>query len=94
MLATVTARAPSEERAMMLPADAVQMVQGRPTVFVAKPDGKGGARFIGHQVQVGPQVGNRIAVTSGLAAGDLAVIEGAFAIKAELEKGEMPEMEM
>jgi membrane fusion protein, heavy metal efflux system len=94
MLATVTATAPSEGKALILPADAVQMVQGRPTVFVAVPDGKGGARFIGRQVQVGAQVGNRVPVTSGLAAGELAVIEGAFAVKAEMEKGEMPEMEM
>jgi membrane fusion protein, heavy metal efflux system len=94
MLATVTATGPSQGRAMMIPADAIQMVQGRPTVFVAEPDGKGGARFIGRQVQVGAQVGNRVPVTSGLAAGELAVIEGAFAVKAEMEKGEMPEMEM
>jgi membrane fusion protein, heavy metal efflux system len=94
MLATVIAAGPSQGEATMVPADAVQMVQGRPTVFVAQPDGKGGARFIGREVQVGPPTGNRVAITSGLAAGELAVIEGAFAVKAELEKGAMPEMEM
>jgi cobalt-zinc-cadmium efflux system membrane fusion protein len=94
MLATVIAAGSSQGEATMVPADAVQMVQGRPTVFVAQPDGKGGARFIGREVQVGPPTGNRVAVTSGLAAGELAVIEGAFAVKAELEKGAMPEMEM
>jgi cobalt-zinc-cadmium efflux system membrane fusion protein len=94
MLATVTAMGPSEGRATMVPADAVQMVGGRPTVFVAEPDGKGGARFVGRQVQLGPRTGNHMAVTAGLAAGDLAVVEGAFAVKAEIEKGEMPEMEM
>jgi hypothetical protein len=94
MLATVMVQGPSQGSAPMVPADAVQIIEGRATVFVAKPDGKGGAQFTGRQVQLGPRMGNRIAVTSGLAAGDLAVIEGAFAVKAEIEKGEMPEMEM
>ena len=78
----------------MIPADAVQMVEGQPTVFLAEPDGKGGADFIGRQVQLGPRMGNLVAVTKGLTAGDLAVVEGAFAVKAQIEKGNMPEMEM
>ncbi len=94
MLATVLVEGPAEGRAVMVPADAVQTIEGRPTVFVAEPDGKGGARFIGREVRVGPRTGNRVAVTAGLSAGDLAVVEGAFAVKAEIEKGKMPEMEM
>jgi hypothetical protein len=39
-------------------------------------------------------MGNLVAVTKGLTAGDLAVVEGAFAVKAQMEKGDMPEMEM
>lgn len=94
MLATVTVEGPLQDKGPVVPADAVQMIEGRPTVFVADPDGKGGARFIGREVQLGPRTGNRVAVTAGLSAGDLAVVEGAFAVKAELEKGDMPEMEM
>jgi membrane fusion protein, heavy metal efflux system len=94
MLATVMVEGPAQGSAVMVPADAVQTIEGRPTVFVAEPDGKGGARFIGREVRVGPRSGNRVAVTAGLSAGDLAVVEGAFAVKAEIEKGDMPEMEM
>lgn len=94
MLATVLVEGPAQGRAVMVPADAVQTIEGWTTVFVAEPDGKGGARFIGRAVRVGPRTGNRVAVTAGLSAGDLAVVEGAFAVKAELEKDNMPEMEM
>jgi cobalt-zinc-cadmium efflux system membrane fusion protein len=94
MLATVTVEGQSQGTSPVIPAEAIQMVQGRPTVFIAEPDGKGGANFTGRQVQLGARMGNRVAVQAGLAAGDLAVVEGAFAVKAEIEKGEMPEMEM
>jgi membrane fusion protein, heavy metal efflux system len=94
MLATVTVEGPPGGSAAMVPADAVQIVNGRATVFVAQPDGKGGARFIGRPVQLGARAGNRVAVTEGLTAGDLAVVEGAFAVKAQIQKGEMPQMEM
>jgi membrane fusion protein, heavy metal efflux system len=94
MLATVLVEGPAQGRALMVPVDAVQTIEERPTVFVAEPDGKGGARFIGREVRLGPRSGNRVAVTAGLSPGDLAVVEGAFAVKAEIQKGEMPEMEM
>jgi RND family efflux transporter MFP subunit len=94
MLATVLVEGPAQGRAVMVPGDAIQTIEGRPTVFVAEPDGKGGARFIGREVRVGPRSGNRVAVTAGLSPGDLAVVEGAFAVKAQIEKGNMPDMEM
>jgi multidrug efflux pump subunit AcrA (membrane-fusion protein) len=94
MLATVLVEGPAQGRAVMVPGEAVQTVEGRPTVFVAEPDGKGGARFIRREVRLGPRTGNRVAVTAGLSPGDLAVVEGAFAVKAEIQKGDMPEMEM
>jgi multidrug efflux pump subunit AcrA (membrane-fusion protein) len=94
MLATVLVEGPAQGRIVMVPADAVQMIEGRPNVFVAEPDGKGGARFGGREVRVGSRSGNLVAITAGLSAGDLAVVEGAFAVKAEIEKGNMPDMEM
>ncbi len=100
MLATVEALSSSGRpptggtRAVVLPADAVQLVRGTPTVFVATPDGKGGARFIGRAVDIGPRMGGRVTVLRGLAPGELVVIQGAFAVKAALEKGAMPKMEM
>jgi hypothetical protein len=35
-----------------------------------------------------------VAVTGGLARGDVVVVAGAFAVKAEFQKGSMPDMEM
>jgi membrane fusion protein, heavy metal efflux system len=94
MLATVRVTGAGTVPAVMLADDAVQLVGGRPTVFLAHPDGKGGARFTPRPVEVGPRGGGTVAVTRGLAAGDVVVTAGAFAVKAQLQTGNMPEMEM
>ena len=94
MLATVFVRGERREPAMLLPAGAVQLVNGHPTVFVAVPDGKGGARFEARTVKVGPADGSRVVILDGLAPGDLTVVEGAFTLKAELQKRSGPGMVM
>ena len=94
MLASVLVEGAREAAAVVLPEDAVQLVAGTPTVFVATPDGKGGERFARRAVELGPRWGGRIAVTRGLAPGDVVVIAGAFAVKAQLEKAAAPDMEM
>ena len=73
--------------------DAAPLVGGKPTVFVAKPDGRGGAQFTARPVETGARSGGRIAVTRGLAAGDVVVTAGAFAVKAQLQKGSMSDMD-
>jgi hypothetical protein len=45
-------------------------------------------------VEVGSRTGTTVAVTRGLAAGELVVIAGAYAVKAEIQKRSMPDMEM
>ena len=80
--------------AIVLPADAVQLVRGTPTVFIAAPDGKGGARFTAREVDVGARIGDRITIRGGLLPGELVVMLGAFAVKAALTKGAMPKMDM
>lgn len=98
MLASVTASEAAGSSAgasvAMLPAEAVQMMDNSPLVFVAMPDGRGGAHFTGRTVVSGARIGNRVVITRGLNAGDLVVTEGAFAVKAAMEKGAMPAMEM
>ena len=81
MLATVTVGGAARIPAVQLPDEAVVMLQGRPTVFIVKPDGKGGAQFERRAVEVSGRVGGRAAVTRGLVAGDLVVTGGAFAVK-------------
>jgi cobalt-zinc-cadmium efflux system membrane fusion protein len=94
MLASVAVTGSPNTRAVLVPEDAVQLLAGKPTVFLAKPDGKGGATFEKRVVEVGARSGGRIAVTRGLVAGEVVVTGGAFAVKAEFAKGAMPKMEM
>jgi len=94
MLATVRVDGAQSITAPLLPEDAVQTIDGRPTVFVARPDGKGGARFIAREVEVGARTNGRVAVTRGLTSGETVVLAGAFAVKAQLAKAAMPGMEM
>ena len=91
--ATAPARGQSAT-AVVLPSGAIQLVDGKPSVFIATPDGKGGARFTARAVEVAPGAGSSVAVTRGLSPGELVVIEGASAVKAELKKAASPKMEM
>lgn len=79
---------------VVIPADAIQLFRGVTTVFVAMPDGRGGAHLTARTVEVGARSAGRVTITSGVTSGELVVIEGAFAVKAAIEKGRMPEMEM
>jgi cobalt-zinc-cadmium efflux system membrane fusion protein len=79
---------------IILPAGAVQLIDGKPSVFVAAPDGKGGARFSVRAVETTAGRGGAIAIVHGLSPGDLVVVEGAQAIKAELRRAASPKMEM
>ena len=51
---------------LVVPEDAIQSVDGKPTVFVVVLDGKGGARLIRREVEPGARSGGRIAVIRGL----------------------------
>ena len=70
---------------LALPADAVQVVEGRPSAFIEVKPGTYAAR----PVSVEPLPDGRARVLSGLAAGDRVVIDGAFTLKSELAKGEL-----
>jgi len=94
MLASVVVEAGNVAATPSVPEDAVQLLDGRSVVFAARPDGTGGAHFEPRNVELGPRSGGRVAITRGLAAGDLVVTRGALAIKAQIKKGAMPEMEM
>jgi cobalt-zinc-cadmium efflux system membrane fusion protein len=94
MLANVSVESGDRVEAALLPEDAVQLFDGRPTVFVATPDGKGGALFTKREVELGTLGGGKVAVTRGIAVGELVVMRGSLAIKAQLAKGSMAEMEM
>jgi membrane fusion protein, heavy metal efflux system len=94
MLASVMVEGGQTLAAVLVPEDAVQLLDGKPVVFVAHPDGKGGAHFVARAVEVASRSGGRVIVTRGLNAGEVVVTRGAFAVKAQIKKGSMPEMEM
>ncbi len=93
MLASVEVQGGNRVPAALVPQDAVQLLDGKPNVFIARPDGKGGVAVERREVEVGSRSGGRIAVTRGLAAGDVIVVTGAFAVKAEFKKATLPKDE-
>jgi cobalt-zinc-cadmium efflux system membrane fusion protein len=94
MFAKVWLIGASRQTSITVPDSAVQRVDGKPVVFVAHPDGKGGAHFEKREVEVASSVGGRAAITRGVSQGEAVVVQGAYAVKAELQKRTMPEMEM
>jgi len=74
-------------RGLVLPNDAVQEMDGRSVVFVQEEPG----RFVPRAVTVGERSAELALVTSGIQAGEPTVVEGAFALKSELEKSELGE---
>lgn len=93
MLASVVVEGGNTVPAVLVPEDAVQPLDGKPNVFLVRPDGKGGLLIERREVEVGSRSGGRVAVTKGLAAGDVIVIAGAFAVKAEFQKATLPKDE-
>jgi len=90
MFVTVRAETAPPRAAVTVPHDAVQLLDARKVVFLAEPDGKGGAKFVRRDVQTGTTFEGRTHVTSGLAAGDVVVTDGAFAVKSMFSRGKMP----
>jgi cobalt-zinc-cadmium efflux system membrane fusion protein len=72
---------------LVIPADAVQDVEGRPSAFVQEEPG----RYAVRPVRTEPLPDGRLKVVSGLEAGDEVVFEGAFTLKSELAKSELGE---
>lgn len=71
-------------KVFIVPVDAVLLLQGIPTVFVAE---KGG--FEPRAVEVGERAQGYIVLKSGVATGDSVVVSGAYALKARLLKSQI-----
>jgi membrane fusion protein, heavy metal efflux system len=89
MFATVSVARGDPRPGVLVPAAAVQLLNERPVVFVARPDAKGGATLERRDVEVGARAGVRMQVLRGLASGDVVVTEGAFAVKSEFARSKM-----
>lgn len=69
---------------LVIPDDAIVLLQGQPTVFVAEGEG-----FAPRAIDVGEKRGGSTLVRSGVAAGDKLVVAGAYALKARLLKSQI-----
>jgi cobalt-zinc-cadmium efflux system membrane fusion protein len=94
MLATVLVRGGRAMQQPLVPDDAVQLLQGKPFVFLARAKEKGDVEFERREVVPGPRANGMIVIASGISAGDVIVTGGAFAVKTAFEKSIMPKMEM
>lgn len=74
------------EKALLLPEEAVVLMQGQPTVFL---EARGG--FEPRAVELGDKLRGRVVVKKGLAVGDRVVTEGSYALKARLMKAQLGE---
>lgn len=70
---------------LAVPSEAIVQLQGQPTVFTAGANG----HFDATPVQAGESRGARTVIKQGLAAGDVVVVEGAYALKARLLKSQL-----
>lgn len=71
---------------VIIPAEAVQDVEGRPSVFVEE-----GEAFEARAVTLGEKNAVEVQVLSGIEPGEPVVVKGAFTLKSELAKAEMGE---
>ena len=81
LFVTVELVSSEAEAAVTVSADAVQMVEDKPTVFVKVPGG-----FMPRQVQTGRSDGRRIEVLDGLASGTAHAASGSFVVKSQQGK--------
>lgn len=84
----VTGHVPSAAvKALTVPEAAIQTMDGTPTAFVARP----GGQYERRTLVLGARADGRVAVTSGLTAGDKVVVDGGFFVRTELQKSELEE---
>lgn len=72
---------------LVVPSDAVQNVEGRPSAFIEEEPG----RYAVRPVRTEPLPDGRLRVISGLEVGEKVVFDGAFTLRSELAKGELGE---
>lgn len=81
LFVTVAVWADEQEAALVVNADAIQTIDGRPTVFVIHPEG-----FVVRPIRPGRSDGTRTEVLEGLRAGESYASSNAFVLKADLGK--------
>jgi cobalt-zinc-cadmium efflux system membrane fusion protein len=80
--ATLHVASEAQREALLLPQSAISQIAGQPGAFVRI----GAGRYDVRPLELGARHGARFEVRRGLAVGDEVVVEGAFALKSELER--------
>lgn len=81
MFASAAIRTGGKGRGLLLPEDAVVLVDGKATVFIEEHGG-----FEPRTVELGDRLRGRVVIKAGLQAGELVVTAGTFALKARVQK--------
>lgn len=71
-------------KALLLPDDAVVLIQGQPSAFVK--DGEG---FAARAVELGEKLRGQVVLKSGIRPGETVVVKGAYALKAKMLKSQI-----
>jgi cobalt-zinc-cadmium efflux system membrane fusion protein len=90
MFAKVWVTGGGARTAVVVPANAVQLLDDRPVVFVAFAGESGGTRFERRDVEIGSKTGDRAEIIGGLRPGESVVVQGAFALKSEFARAKIP----
>ncbi|MCU6435290.1 efflux RND transporter periplasmic adaptor subunit [Undibacterium sp. Jales W-56] len=84
MFASAAIQTTGAVKELMMPEDAVVLIQGQPTAFVQ--DGHG---FASRAVQVGEKIHGQVIIKGGVRAGETIVSVGAYALKAKMLKSQI-----
>jgi cobalt-zinc-cadmium efflux system membrane fusion protein len=68
--------------AIVLPRSAIVQLEGLPSVFLARGQGQ----YEPRAVQLGAAMSDRVEITAGVSAGEEVVVQGAFALKSEMQR--------
>jgi cobalt-zinc-cadmium efflux system membrane fusion protein len=82
MYATALIRESEPRQVVVIPSGAIQMIDGRSTVFLAET----GGRFRPRAVETGQTVEGQVEIRSGLSPGERIAVTGSFVLKSELLK--------
>jgi cobalt-zinc-cadmium efflux system membrane fusion protein len=75
----------SSRQAILIPAQAIQKIEGKTAAFVQQQDGS----FTKRDLELGREFSGQVEVKSGLKEGEQVVTEGSFTLKSELLKAEL-----
>lgn len=84
MFATAAIGTSGTSKAMLLPEQAVVLIQGQPTAFIQ--DGNG---FEPRAVELGEKLQGKVILRSGIGIGEKVAISGAYALKAKMLKSQI-----